>query len=89
MTTTPSTKNTRIKAKKLLALFKSGEIQIWKRDEEFQVVTFADSGSYTSCKFATKCQAFRNIMNRAANTGFDIDRFDGIATRYFRRFLAA
>jgi len=87
MTTTPCTAAARKTAKKLLAAFKQGQIQIWKMGEGFQVMTFEKPGhSYGSCEFPTRLDAFRHIIKRAASTGFDLQRFDAIATRYFRLF---
>jgi len=90
MKTTACTPAARRKAKQLLAAFRKEQIQIWKSGQGFQVVTFERPGhTYGSCEFATKSEAFRHIIKRCANTGFDLARFDAIATRFFRRFLAA
>lgn len=96
MTTTAYTAYTaytaasRRKAKQLLALFRSGKIQIWSKGQGFQVMTFERPGfCYGSDVFSTKAEAFRHIIKRAASTGGDMKRFDAIGARYFRRFLTA
>lgn len=90
MKTTACTPAARRKAKQLLAAFRQEQIQIWTSGAGFQVVTFERPGySYSSCEFGTKLEAFRHIIKRCANTGFDLARFDAIAARYFRRFLIA
>ncbi len=71
-------------------MFKAKQIQIWAKDAGFQVMTFERPGfCYGSDVFATKSDAFRHIIKRAASTGFDLKRFDAIAARYFRWFLNA
>lgn len=90
MKSTPYTAAARRKAKQLLAMFRGDKIQIWTNGDGFQVMTFERPGHcYGSVTFKTKAEAFRHIICRAANTGFDLKRFEAIAARYFRRYLAA
>jgi hypothetical protein len=89
MSKTPYTATARRHAKKLLAMYNAGQIQIWGKGEGFQVMTFERAGHcYGSDTFPTKSQAFNHIIVRAACTGFDLQRFSAIADRYFNRFLA-
>ena len=91
MTATPYTAAARKKAKRMLAAFRNDEIQIWPhRSGRFEVITFGNPGNtYVSIGFPSKADAFQHIIVRAANTGFDMQRFEAIALRYFRRYLAA
>jgi len=89
MKTTPYTATARRNAKKLLAAIQNKSIQIWKDGDGFQVMTFVNPGySYGSVRFESEQSAFRHILTRASNTGFDTQRFSAVADRYFRRFLA-
>lgn len=87
MQATPSTPAARLKAKRILKSVKDRAIQIWDFDGSYEVVTFERPGfSYGSIRFESKIEAFRHILKRAANTGFDLARFGAIADRYARRF---
>jgi hypothetical protein len=90
MKLTPYTAQARKRAKSLLADHKAGNIQIWKTNKGFQVVTFERPGNtYTSDPFATAILAFRHILCRAANTGNDMMRFKAIAEKYAARYGVA